>query len=124
MSALPQCVSLTFPQVAPVAPEIEDDSEPDVLPLQLTGSQGTRTRKQYRWRLWERHPYCRFCGKKIGQYKSATLDHLQPQAQGGGDQLWNLVLSCQQCNGVKANRTVEQWAEDILHGAEPVEHQQ
>lgn len=123
MSAFPQCVPLTFPQVAPVAPQVDDDSEPDVLPLQLTGSLGTLTRKQYRRRLYERHPYCRFCGGKM-KYENATLDHLQPQAQGGGDHLWNLILACRRCNEVKANRTVEQWAADILYGAEPVIHQQ
>ena len=58
------------------------------------------------------------------KYENATLDHLQPQAQGGGDQLWNLILACRRCNEVKANRTVEQWAVDILYGAEPVIHQQ
>ncbi|WP_298860943.1 HNH endonuclease signature motif containing protein [uncultured Gimesia sp.] len=124
MSALPQCYRFTQPQTVPHSPEVEDDNEPDVLTLELSGSFGTLTRKQYRRKLWERLPHCRFCGNKISQYKNATLDHLQPQAQGGGDQLWNLVLSCQQCNTTKANRTIEQWASDILDGAEPVVHQQ
>jgi hypothetical protein len=129
MSALSQeCYAFPLPQaepVLPVVPDIDDDeSEPAIYQLQLTGTMGTLSRKQYRRKLWEKFPHCRFCGKKIGQYKNATLDHLQPQAQGGGDQLWNLVLACQQCNCTKANRTIEQWASDILNGAEPVIHNQ
>ncbi|HCO25330.1 MAG TPA: hypothetical protein DIT97_20765 [Gimesia maris] len=122
MSALPLCYAfpLPLPQAEPVVPEIDDDDQPDVLPLEITQGQ----RRNYRHRLWSRHPYCKFCGRKFKKLNDSTLDHLLPQAQGGGDQLWNLVLCCQQCNTLKANRTVEQWVSDILNGAEPVIHQQ
>ncbi|WP_339687319.1 HNH endonuclease signature motif containing protein [Gimesia maris] len=121
MSALPLCYAfpLPLPQSEPVVPEIDDDDQPDVLPLEITQGQ----RRNYRRKLWERLPHCKFCGKKLKKLNDSTLDHLLPQAQGGGDQLWNLVLCCQQCNTLKANRTVEQWVSDILNGAEPVIHQ-
>jgi len=91
MSALPQCVSLPFPQITPDVPESDVDTEPDVLPLQLTGSLGALTRKQYRRKLWERHPYCKFCGGKV-KYENATLDHLthNPKEAGISSGTWYL----------------------------------
>lgn len=56
-------------------------------------------------------PRCAYCNKFL---KEITLDHLKPIADGGTHQAPNICLACPQCNGVKGNRTPEQWADDIL----------
>jgi hypothetical protein len=34
----------------------------------------------------------------VGGVLRATLDHLIPRVQGGGNRYWNLVTSCPNCN--------------------------
>jgi 5-methylcytosine-specific restriction endonuclease McrA len=46
---------------------------------------------------------CVWCGKAVGCTRlglpsDATLDHLVPRAQGGGNRYWNLVTACRGCN--------------------------
>ena len=56
---------------------------------------------------------CRYCGRKLSRTQQ-TLDHVVPLCRGGADELANLVLACQQCNTIKADRTPAEWAADIL----------
>jgi 5-methylcytosine-specific restriction endonuclease McrA len=88
---------------------------PDVLLMILT----KREKKAYRDRLYQRTPFCRFCGRKIAKREDATVDHLLPQSRGGLDTPANLALACSQCNGAKGCRTVIEWARDIVRGATP-----
>ena len=48
--------------------------------------------------------YCRYCGLDLLQafstYTSAGVDHIIGQAQGGSDELDNLVLACPGCNSL------------------------
>jgi 5-methylcytosine-specific restriction endonuclease McrA len=50
---------------------------------------------------------CMYCGKKLTM-NSVTKDHIQPTSRGGKDVLSNVVASCIECNGFKANRTPEE----------------
>lgn len=49
---------------------------------------------------------CQYCGRIV---EKGTVDHVLPLAQGGTDELDNLVWACKGCNGSKGNRTPKQW---------------
>lgn len=106
MSALPCSV--------PILIEPPDDDAPDVLPIHMSDSKC----RHYRDRLLQRHPYCRYCGERIAP-KKATIDHVQPKSQGGLNRPDNLVLCCVRCNLAKQGRTPDQWANDVIFGADP-----
>jgi hypothetical protein len=97
------------------SPEDDPRDMPDVLSMLLT----RRQKKAYRDRLYQRTPFCRFCGRKIAKREDATVDHLLPQSRGGLDTPANLALACGQCNEAKADRTPREWAIDVLCGASP-----
>lgn len=50
---------------------------------------------------------CQYCGKKLNA-SQITIDHVLPKAQRGITSFSNCVVSCQICNGKKADRTPEQ----------------
>lgn len=61
-------------------------------------------------RLWRRHRgQCHYCSIELvpaceanqNEPRKATLDHIQPRANGGADHLRNIVLACQRCNQLK-----------------------
>jgi len=41
-----------------------------------------------------------------------TLDHVIPQSKGGRDSWDNLVTACRNCNGEKADLTLEEWGKE------------
>lgn len=51
---------------------------------------------------------CFFCGEYIDRDKR-TIDHLISLSQGGPDTADNMVVSCLQCNGEKADLDVEEY---------------
>lgn len=57
-------------------------------------------------------PRCAYCGKLIKD--DLTLDHVEPASRGGNHKPQNIVPACLPCNGVKGDRTPEEWANDIL----------
>lgn len=48
---------------------------------------------------------CMQCGKPL-EGSDATADHVTPKAQGGVDELWNLVSLCRAHNSSKGDRTL------------------
>jgi len=50
---------------------------------------------------------CCYCGKKLTPSK-ITIDHIIPTSKGGANSFLNCVVSCQPCNGRKANRTLDE----------------
>lgn len=50
---------------------------------------------------------CQYCGKKLTA-SQITIDHVLPRAQRGITSFSNCVVSCQICNGKKADKTPEQ----------------
>ena len=55
---------------------------------------------------------CAYCGKTT---KKLTKDHVIPKAQGGSNRASNIVWACKTCNLAKADRTPDEWANDILN---------
>ena len=52
--------------------------------------------------------YCKYCGKS-GRKEDMEVDHEIPWAQGGSNELKNLVISCVHCNRSKGNQTPEEF---------------
>lgn len=47
---------------------------------------------------------CEFCGvTETDTAGELTIDHYQPQAKGGSDDLGNLIYSCIKCNSYNVN---------------------
>ena len=40
---------------------------------------------------------CHWCGSPIG-FDRATVDHVRPRSEGGGNGLPNVVIACDNCN--------------------------
>lgn len=55
--------------------------------------------------------FCFYCGKYIKSDK--TLDHIIPVAQGGKEEVSNLVTCCHDCNTLKGNFTIPQLLVDL-----------
>jgi len=86
---------------------VEDTGPRDILSMQVQPS-------TYRKRLLARGDcQCVFCGKRMTADNS-TMDHVVPKSKGGQDTPANLVMACLTCNQMKADRTPEEWAADIL----------
>ena len=90
--------------------------EPDQLFAE--GSEALRRRKAKR-KLWDAGRQCAYCNRWIRHFRAATVDHVEPLSQGGSRKGQdNLVLCCKQCNWAKGARTPEEWAADVLAGAQ------
>jgi hypothetical protein len=60
--------------------------------------------RENRLKIYERDNYtCRHCGKQLTRI-TATLDHVHPVAEGGGNSADNLVTACLSCNSRKNSR--------------------
>ena len=49
---------------------------------------------------------CVYCGKGNVPFE---IDHVLPKSRGGSDRVWNLVLSCHDCNQEKGDRTAAEF---------------
>lgn len=59
-----------------------------------------------RHKVFERDGYrCRYCDKQLTRF-TATLDHIQPAAEGGDNSFDNLVTACLHCNSKRGSRPV------------------
>ena len=60
--------------------------------------------RENRLKIYERDNYhCTYCGKQLTRF-TATLDHITPVSQGGGNGADNLKTACLQCNSRKTAR--------------------
>lgn len=57
---------------------------------------------------------CAYCGCDLS-LRSMTIDHIQPQSQGGTHELENLLPACKTCNTYKGGRTVEEYKKYLAH---------
>ena len=55
---------------------------------------------------------CAYCGRRI-TFRELDIDHIWPKSRGGGNELQNLFPSCQRCNRLKDNRTIEEFRKEI-----------
>lgn len=67
---------------------------------------------------WRCHWCQQACREEVGWQNSATLDHIVPRSQGGPNEPWNLVMSCQRCNISKSNQPWEDF-ELVARGFAP-----
>ncbi|WP_352951500.1 HNH endonuclease [Mesorhizobium sp. M1322] len=78
---------------------------------------GKAQRRHLRWLLFgQQEGCCFYCGQMMSLSfarrdniwgNSATLEHLQRKADGGGSGKANVVLACKDCNQRRGNRPVE-----------------
>ncbi|MCY7332850.1 MAG: HNH endonuclease [Pseudanabaena sp. CAN_BIN31] len=63
--------------------------------------------KEVRQQVRERASYlCEYChSSEEASAARFEIDHIQPRSLGGSDQLDNLALACQRCNGYRYNFT-------------------
>jgi len=59
--------------------------------------------RQRRW-LLSHEPLCRICAKNGAVRLAVEVDHIQPKAQGGTDDLANLQPLCRSCHDAKTKR--------------------
>jgi hypothetical protein len=60
--------------------------------------------RENRLKIYERDNYhCTYCGKQLTRF-TATLDHITPVSEGGGNGAENLKTACLQCNSRKTAR--------------------
>lgn len=55
--------------------------------------------------------HCFFCRKKL-TLDELSIDHAEPIASGGKEQLQNLLIACRPCNRKKAGQAIEAFAPD------------
>jgi 5-methylcytosine-specific restriction endonuclease McrA len=53
--------------------------------------------------------YCYYCKKSSATDVTIelTLDHIEPQALGGGSEISNLVIACKPCNALKGHTLID-----------------
>lgn len=51
-------------------------------------------------KLWKADPFCGWCCRLL-YWDEATLDHIQPLARGGLNEMSNYCLACQHCNSTR-----------------------
>jgi hypothetical protein len=64
---------------------------------------------------------CVWCGLELSyHHPKATLDHVRPQSKSGSDKIANLLLSCDDCNYARKNRSAGQWLNICLRAGKQV----
>ena len=61
--------------------------------------------------------HCAYCGKILVDNDDLTIDHKNPKAKGGTDEMDNLVGCCKSCNQIKADRTVMEFRKKLIDAA-------
>jgi hypothetical protein len=50
---------------------------------------------------------CQYCGRKLKE-SEVRIDHVNPYSSGGMTEINNLVVSCENCNRLKSNKTPDE----------------
>lgn len=62
--------------------------------------------KTVRFEVFKRDSFtCQYCGRKAPE-AVLNVDHIKPVAKGGGNDLFNLITSCFDCNSGKSDRSL------------------
>ena len=62
--------------------------------------------------IFERDGYqCQYCQKQMTRF-NATLDHLTPVSQGGGNEYDNIITACRECNSRKTGKMLSDFLAD------------
>lgn len=98
-----------FSHAARVAPEERIHRPPaDVLSCGGLGEDMARKAigKRLRFDVFKRDGFrCQYCGAEAPK-AVLHVDHINPVAKGGGNDLLNLITSCEDCNSGKSDRTL------------------
>lgn len=71
--------------------------------------------KQLREQVYRKYDgKCAYCGREI-DYKDMQVDHFIPQAQGGTDDISNLMPACRMCNHYKRDNRLEYFRDCIAN---------
>ena len=90
---------------------------PSILRLRYYTNVPERNVTWSRHQVFKRDGYrCIYCGVELGDARDGqrlgrsdfTIDHINPQDQGGGNTFANTAVACYECNHRKANRTPNQ----------------
>lgn len=55
---------------------------------------------------------CGYCGGPL-KIQDMTVDHMLPRSRGGTSNIKNLLPSCEDCNSIKGNCTVEEFRDAL-----------
>lgn len=104
-----------LPEEIPACQEMmKPDSPISATPVDVARDLDYYNVRENRLKVFDRDGYmCKYCDKQLTRF-SATLDHLQPVAEGGDNSIGNLVTACLHCNSRRGSRPVM----DILSGTE------
>lgn len=82
--------------------------------------------RSVRQRILAENPCCAYCRELLTDRNrhKATIDHVIPVSRGGLNLPGNLLVACGCCNRAKANRTLAEWAADILAAMARIEERQ
>ncbi len=62
--------------------------------------------------IFERDGYqCQYCRKQLTRF-TATLDHVKPVSQGGGNEYDNVITACRECNSRKTGKRLGDFLAD------------
>jgi hypothetical protein len=61
--------------------------------------------------------HCAYCGKILSDTDDLTIDHKNPVAKGGTDEIDNLFGCCRSCNQIKADSTVSEFRKKLKDAA-------
>ncbi len=77
------------------------DNAPDDKPDRSKNQRKTISRL-IRMAVWEKTDgHCVYCGERMNPFARFHVDHVNPIALGGDDEIENLVPACQRCNNEK-----------------------
>lgn len=79
---------------------------PPLQPKRQSRKRANEASQKDKWTTLARDEFtCRYCGAKGGNGVVLEVDHIVSIAEGGGNDLSNLVTSCSQCNNGKGARS-------------------
>lgn len=58
---------------------------------------------------------CHYCGKTLDR-GNVTIDHLNPKAKGGQDEVRNYAVCCLECNGKRGHLSIEDFRNQKMNG--------
>ncbi len=68
--------------------------------------------RENRTLIFERDGYqCEYCRKQLTRF-TATLDHITPVSQGGGNEYDNVITACRECNSRKTGKALGDFLAD------------
>lgn len=82
---------------------------------------GAYQHPQIRGAVWAKtNGRCWYCGWRMNPFVNFTVDHVQPRAAGGKDNLANLVPCCRDCNSAKGTRSLLEFRRTRVGGDDAV----